>query len=140
MHGLTLLDCIYPGSVESCSYRACATLGLHVNDRFHAWQSSLLFTAIFVLHLLFSWSTFLGWVIFLGDLALMAFMALKAYRDADTLDRYVFVCLKVNSSPLTSALGTKFPFLVSWRASLWMTNEMVDNLSTNASLLLSGES
>ncbi|KAI1846929.1 hypothetical protein JX265_004898 [Neoarthrinium moseri] len=56
--------------------------------RFHAWQSSLLFTTVFVLHLLFSWSTFFSWVIFLGDLALMAFMALKAYRDADTLDRF----------------------------------------------------
>ncbi|ORY62379.1 uncharacterized protein BCR38DRAFT_238681 [Pseudomassariella vexata] len=56
--------------------------------RFHAWQSSLLFTTIFIIHLIFSWSTFLSWVFFLGDLALMACMALKAYRDADTLDRY----------------------------------------------------
>ncbi|KAK1831138.1 hypothetical protein QBC39DRAFT_98568 [Podospora conica] len=56
--------------------------------RFHAWQSSLLFTAMFVLHLLFSWSTFLGWVVFLSDLALIGWLVLKAYRDADTLDRY----------------------------------------------------
>jgi len=56
--------------------------------RFHAWQSSLLFTAVFVLHLIFSFSTFLGWVIFLADLGLMAFLTLKAYRDADTLDRF----------------------------------------------------
>ncbi|KAK8062527.1 hypothetical protein PG997_014624 [Apiospora hydei] len=56
--------------------------------RFHAWQSSLMFTAIFIIHLIFSWSTFLSWVLILADLALMAFMALKAYRDADTLDRY----------------------------------------------------
>ncbi|KAK8029831.1 hypothetical protein PG993_011122 [Apiospora rasikravindrae] len=56
--------------------------------RFHAWQSSLMFTALFIIHLIFSWSTFLSWVLILGDLALMAFMALKAYRDADTLDRY----------------------------------------------------
>ncbi|KAL1840671.1 hypothetical protein VTJ49DRAFT_221 [Mycothermus thermophilus] len=56
--------------------------------RFHAWQSSLLFTALFVVHLLFSWSTFLSWVFFLGDLALIAWLVLNAYRDADTLDRY----------------------------------------------------
>ncbi|KAK3905676.1 upf0132 domain protein [Staphylotrichum tortipilum] len=56
--------------------------------RFHAWQSSLLFTALFVVHLLFAWSTFLSWVFFLGDLALMAWLVLNAYRDADTLDRY----------------------------------------------------
>lgn len=55
--------------------------------RFHAWQSSLLFTVMFILHLLFSWSRFFSWVIFLVDLALMGFLALKAYRDTDTLDR-----------------------------------------------------
>ncbi|TGJ80663.1 hypothetical protein E0Z10_g8099 [Xylaria hypoxylon] len=56
--------------------------------RFHAWQSSLVFTAMFVLHLIFSWSTFLSWIIVLGDLALIGFLALHAYRDADTLDRF----------------------------------------------------
>ncbi|KAI1260581.1 hypothetical protein F5Y18DRAFT_405072 [Xylariaceae sp. FL1019] len=56
--------------------------------RFHAWQSSLVFTVIFILHLIFSWSTFLSWVIALGDIALIAFLALRAYRDADTLDRF----------------------------------------------------
>ncbi|KAK3306845.1 uncharacterized protein B0T15DRAFT_155284 [Chaetomium strumarium] len=56
--------------------------------RFHAWQSGLLFTALFVVHLLFSWSTFLSWVFILGDLVLIAWLALNAYRDADTLDRY----------------------------------------------------
>ncbi|KAI0914978.1 hypothetical protein F4823DRAFT_570355 [Ustulina deusta] len=56
--------------------------------RFHAWQSSLVFTVLFVVHLLFSWSTFLSWLIILGDLGLMGFLALHAYRDADTLDRF----------------------------------------------------
>lgn len=56
--------------------------------RFHAWQSSLLFTALFVLHLLISWSSFLSWVLFLVDLALVGWLVVNAYRDADTLDRY----------------------------------------------------
>lgn len=56
--------------------------------RFHAWQSSLLFTVIFILHLIFSWSSFLSWVIFIGDVVLIAYLAMKAYRDADALDRY----------------------------------------------------
>ncbi|KAI1334294.1 hypothetical protein F5Y15DRAFT_402235 [Xylariaceae sp. FL0016] len=56
--------------------------------RFHAWQSALLFTAVFVVHLIFSWSTFLSWVIFIADLCLMGWLALRAYRDADTLDRF----------------------------------------------------
>ncbi|GAW20076.1 hypothetical protein ANO14919_095700 [Xylariales sp. No.14919] len=56
--------------------------------RFHAWQSSLVFTAMFVVHLLFAWSTFLSWIIAIGDLVLIGFLALHAYRDADTLDRF----------------------------------------------------
>jgi len=61
---------------------------LTVCHRFHAWQSSLLFTAVFVVHILFSWSTVLSWLLFFGDIALMAWLATRAYRDADTLDRY----------------------------------------------------
>ncbi|PBP24717.1 UPF0132 domain protein [Diplocarpon rosae] len=55
--------------------------------RFHAWQSSLLFSAIFVLHLIFSWSSFLSWIIVIVDLGLIGYLTLRAYRDADTLDR-----------------------------------------------------
>ena len=58
------------------------------NTRFHAWQSALLFTAIMILHLIFAWSTFLSWVFFICDLCLIAFLTLKAYRDAEILDRY----------------------------------------------------
>lgn len=56
--------------------------------RFHAWQSALLFTAVMVLHLFFSWSKFFSWLFFLGDLALIGFLSLKAYRDAEILDRF----------------------------------------------------
>ncbi|PTB65647.1 hypothetical protein BBK36DRAFT_1169356 [Trichoderma citrinoviride] len=56
--------------------------------RFHAWQSALLFTAIMVFHVLFSWSSFLSWIFFLGDLVLIGFLSLKAYQDAEILDRY----------------------------------------------------
>ncbi|KAK3352920.1 hypothetical protein B0T25DRAFT_543138 [Lasiosphaeria hispida] len=56
--------------------------------RFHAWQSSLLFTAIFVIHLVFLGSRFLTWLLVLGDIALIGWLVMNAYRDADTLDRY----------------------------------------------------
>jgi len=61
----------------------------HKSDyvRFHAWQSSLLFTALFVLHVIFSWSSFMSWVIFIGDLGLIGYLTYRAYIDADTLDR-----------------------------------------------------
>ncbi|EED19541.1 UPF0132 domain protein [Talaromyces stipitatus ATCC 10500] len=62
----------------------------HKSDyvRFHAWQSSMLFSAIFVLHLLFSWSSFISWLMFVGDILLMAFLSLHAYQDVDSLDHY----------------------------------------------------
>ncbi|KAL1879691.1 hypothetical protein VTK73DRAFT_6866 [Phialemonium thermophilum] len=56
--------------------------------RFHAWQSALLFTMMFIVHLLFSWSRFFTWLLFLGDIALIGILSVKAYRDVDTLDRF----------------------------------------------------
>lgn len=58
-------------------------LAEHKSDyvRFHAWQSSMLFTAIFVLHLIFAWSTIISWMLFAVDLILIAFLAMHAYRD-----------------------------------------------------------
>ena len=80
--------------------------------RFHAWQSSLLFTALFVLHLVFSWSTFLSWVFFLGDLVLIAWLVLNAYRDADTLDRLVLSHVPgVYGKHADVVVGTKCPLL-----------------------------
>lgn len=58
-------------------------MGACLAGRFHAWQSSLLFTAMFVLHLLVSWSRFLSWVVFLADLGLIAYLTLRAYRDGE---------------------------------------------------------
>lgn len=62
----------------------------HKSDyvRFHAWQSSLVFSAIFILHLIFSWSSILSWMLFVFDLGLIALLTMHAYRDADGLDRY----------------------------------------------------
>ncbi|KAL4810429.1 hypothetical protein BDV18DRAFT_57360 [Aspergillus unguis] len=62
----------------------------HKSDyvRFHAWQSSMLFTIIFIIHLIFSWSSFLSWLLFICDLALIGFLSLKAYQDVDTLEHF----------------------------------------------------
>ncbi|KAF4962076.1 hypothetical protein FSARC_9810 [Fusarium sarcochroum] len=68
--------------------------------RFHAWQSALLFTAIMVFHLIFSWSTFLSWLFFLCDVALIAVLTLRAYRDAEILDRF--------EVPFFGALASRF--------------------------------
>ncbi|KAF3805061.1 hypothetical protein GCG54_00005806 [Colletotrichum gloeosporioides] len=56
----------------------------------HGWQmSALLFTAVMIFHLVFlSWSAFLSWLFFIGDVFMMIWLALKAYQDADTLDRF----------------------------------------------------
>ncbi|KAJ9620574.1 hypothetical protein H2203_007780 [Taxawa tesnikishii (nom. ined.)] len=54
---------------------------------FHAWQSSLVFSAAFVVHLVLSWSSVLSWLLFVGDVVLIAYLTFRAYRDAETLDR-----------------------------------------------------
>jgi uncharacterized membrane protein len=51
--------------------------------RFHAWQSSLLFTFMFVVHVIFSWSSILSWLIFVGDLGLIGLLTYKAYVDGE---------------------------------------------------------
>jgi len=62
----------------------------HKSDyvRFHAWQSSMLFTAMFFLHLLLSWSRFLSWTLFVINIALIGFLTFHAYRDVENLDHY----------------------------------------------------
>ncbi|KAJ9652630.1 hypothetical protein H2198_008110 [Neophaeococcomyces mojaviensis] len=62
----------------------------HKSDyvRFHAWQSSMLFTVIFILHLILSWSRVLSWMLLMADLVLIGFLAMHAYRGVDTLDHY----------------------------------------------------
>ena len=62
----------------------------HKSDyvRFHAWQSSMLFSALFVLHLILVWSSILSWLLFGIDLCLIAFLAMHAYRDVETLDHF----------------------------------------------------
>ncbi|KAJ4993994.1 hypothetical protein SVAN01_00471 [Stagonosporopsis vannaccii] len=62
----------------------------HQSDyvRFHAWQSSLLFAFIFVVHIIFSWSSFISWVMVVGDVGLIGWLTWRAYLDAATLDRY----------------------------------------------------
>jgi uncharacterized membrane protein len=59
--------------------------------RFHAWQAAMLFSAIFVIHLVFSWSPVLSWIIFIGDMLLIAFLTLKAYKDGELTYLYVFI-------------------------------------------------
>jgi uncharacterized membrane protein len=53
-----------------------------------AWQSSMLFSGIFVIHLCLAWSAILSWFLLGVDLCLIGFLALHAYRDVETLDHY----------------------------------------------------
>ncbi|RMZ88299.1 hypothetical protein DV736_g4481, partial [Chaetothyriales sp. CBS 134916] len=56
--------------------------------RFHAWQSSMLFSALFLLHLVLSWSRVLSWLLFGIDVCLIVFLSIHAYRDVETLDHF----------------------------------------------------
>ncbi|KXT05568.1 hypothetical protein AC578_3723 [Pseudocercospora eumusae] len=61
----------------------------HKSDyvRFHAWQSALLFSAIFLVHIIFSWTTIISWMLFACDLLIIGYLAYGAWRYAESLDR-----------------------------------------------------
>ncbi|KAF2487816.1 hypothetical protein BDY17DRAFT_320330 [Neohortaea acidophila] len=61
----------------------------HKSDyvRFHAWQSAMLFSAVFLLHVVFSWTAVVSWMLFVGDLGLIVYLTACAWRNAGTLDR-----------------------------------------------------
>lgn len=62
----------------------------HKSDyvRFHAWQSSMLFSCVFVVHLFLARSAVLSYLLLGADLGLIGFLAFRAYRDVETLDHY----------------------------------------------------
>jgi uncharacterized membrane protein len=62
-------------------------LAEHKSDyvRFHAWQSSMLFAVLFIVHLIFAWSAVISWILFAVDLILIAFLAMHAYRDGEDI-------------------------------------------------------
>ncbi|OQD76205.1 hypothetical protein PENDEC_c005G06725 [Penicillium decumbens] len=51
-------------------------------------HSSMLFSVLFVIHLIFAWSSFLSWILLIIDLVLIGFLGMHAYRDVDTLDHF----------------------------------------------------
>ncbi|KAG4084966.1 hypothetical protein H8356DRAFT_1742639 [Neocallimastix lanati (nom. inval.)] len=57
--------------------------------RFHAWQSSILFSILLVLNFLFL-NTFLIHLLVLVEFGLIFFLAYQAYINADSLLRYEF--------------------------------------------------
>ncbi|KAL2364959.1 hypothetical protein RJZ56_002107 [Blastomyces dermatitidis] len=62
----------------------------HKSDyvRFHAWQSSMLFTTIFIIHMIFAWSSVISWLLFVCDITLIGFLSMRAYRDVDSLEHF----------------------------------------------------
>ncbi|KAF2763981.1 hypothetical protein EJ03DRAFT_47056 [Teratosphaeria nubilosa] len=55
--------------------------------RFHAWQSALVFGALFMVHIIFSWTTIISYMLLVFDLLLIAYLTYGAWRNAETLDR-----------------------------------------------------
>jgi uncharacterized membrane protein len=68
--------------------------------RFHAWQSSLLFTVLFIIHLVFSFSTVMSWLLFVINIFLIGFLAWRAYRDGES-----YFARKPDDKRLTKSSG-----------------------------------
>ncbi|KAK5132805.1 hypothetical protein LTR08_008606 [Meristemomyces frigidus] len=61
----------------------------HKSDyvRFHAWQSALLFSALFMVHVIFSWTAVVSYMLLAVDIGLIGYLSYGAFRNAETLDR-----------------------------------------------------
>ncbi|KAK5732884.1 hypothetical protein LTR17_010157 [Elasticomyces elasticus] len=61
----------------------------HKSDyvRYHAWQSSLLFSALFLVHIIFSWTKVISYMLLTVDLLLIGWLSFGAWRNSETLDR-----------------------------------------------------
>ncbi|TKA70425.1 hypothetical protein B0A55_07898 [Friedmanniomyces simplex] len=61
----------------------------HKSDyvRFHAWQSALLFSALFLVHIIFSWTKVVSYMLLTVDLLLIGWLGFGAWRNSETLDR-----------------------------------------------------
>ncbi|TNY19826.1 hypothetical protein DMC30DRAFT_399283, partial [Rhodotorula diobovata] len=58
--------------------------------RFHAWQSILLNGGLVLLHLFFLllFGRWMQYLLFAGDIVILGLMSLRAYHDADVLERH----------------------------------------------------
>lgn len=45
------------------------------------------FSAIFLVHIIFSWTAVISWILFVCDVFVIAYLAYGAWRYAETLDR-----------------------------------------------------
>lgn len=102
----------------------------HQSDyvRFHAWQSSLLFAFIFVVHIIFSWSSFISWVMVVGDVGLIGWLTYRAYIDGE------FRCLLQSAGGLTWKqrrrwIGTRYPSSGHWQTQFSTTSSLTPILS-----------
>jgi len=61
----------------------------HKSDyvRFHAWQSALLFSAMFMVHVIFSWTKIVSYLLLAVDILMILYLSFGAFRNGDTLDR-----------------------------------------------------
>ncbi|KAK9479995.1 hypothetical protein V1514DRAFT_327077 [Lipomyces japonicus] len=55
--------------------------------RFHAWQASLLFTPLFILYIVLSFSTVLSWLILALYILLAIYLSYRAFKDSADLVR-----------------------------------------------------
>lgn len=76
-------------------------------NRFHAWQSSLLFAFVFVIHIIFSWSSVISWLLFVGDLGLIGFLTMHAYQDGNQAPLTLHLPTNPNQRPLWN--DSKYP-------------------------------
>lgn len=97
----------------------------HQSDyvRFHAWQSSLLFAFIFVVHIIFSWSSFISWLMVVGDVGLIGWLTWRAYLDGTFCS--ASRGYGANVCQRRHLIDTKCPSSEHWPILFWTTSRLI---------------
>lgn len=77
-----------------------------------------------IVHLIFSWSSFLSWLLFICDLCLIGFLSMRAYRDGESSLRIMTVDIVLTGAQLTRLNTLRFLYSGVSRTPLWIMSRV----------------
>jgi hypothetical protein len=77
-----------------------------------------------IVHLIFSWSSFLSWLLFICDLGLIGFLSMRAYRDGESSLRVMTIDIVLTAAQSTRLNTSRFLYLGVSQTPLWIMSRV----------------
>jgi uncharacterized membrane protein len=77
-----------------------------------------------IVHLIFSWSSFLSWLLFICDLGLMGFLSMRAYRDGESSLRIMTGDIVLTGTQSIRSNTLRFLYLGVSQTLLWIMSRV----------------